>query len=118
MSTILSDTTLDVFHHSITDLGSFSNSLDMNSHLPSADEREEFLAEFMCEEEINPTEQDSFQSSFAYDLQKSIPTKLGTILDDYFSEGEDEDEHDNHMMHSSLLTTTPTQRVGAATTAA
>mmetsp|Transcript_12335 Transcript_12335/g.23585 ORF Transcript_12335/g.23585 Transcript_12335/m.23585 type:complete len:160 (+) Transcript_12335:103-582(+) len=104
VSTLLSDP-LDVFHHSITDLESFSNSLDINSHLPSADEREEFLAGLMDEEEINPNNNDncedddqegsfqsSFGSSFAYDLERSVPTRLGTIIDDYFSEEEEEED--------------------------
>lgn len=106
MSTLLSSgDPQDVFHHSITDLESFSNSLDMNSHLPSATEREAFLATFMDEEEINPhlPNEQSFQSSFEYDLDCSIPTRLGTIWDD-FTESEEEQQDG---MPVDSLTTSP-----------
>lgn len=98
-STLWSDPQQGVFHHSITDLESFSNSLDINSHLPCCEEREEFLAGLMDEEEINAnSEKDregSFHSSFAYDMERSVPSKLNTIFDD-FSEEEDEVEEEGN----------------------
>ena len=92
MSTLLSDPHNGLFHHSITDLDSFSTSLDFDRHLPSVEAREDFLSTLMDEEEINPQDE-SFHSSFAYDdimEQRSIPARLGTILDQ--SETEEEYE--------------------------
>lgn len=95
MSTLLSDPHNGLFHHSITDLDSFSTSLDFDRHLPSVEAREDFLSNLMNEEEINPEDEESlsFQSSFAYDdiiEPRNFPERLGTILDQ--SEAEDEDE--------------------------
>ena len=54
------------------------------------------MAGLMDEEEINPTEEEgSGQSSFAYDLERSVPTRLGTILDDFSEEDEEEDVPDS-----------------------
>ena len=90
LSTLLTDPQ-DMFHHSISDLDSFSKSLDFDRHLPSVEDREDFLNQFMGEEEINPEE--PYQSSFAYDLESSIPTRLGTIIDHTECDTEvDEDE--------------------------
>ena len=91
MSTLISDPQ-DIFHHSITDLDSFSTSLDFDRHLPSVEASEDFLSNLMDEEEINPD--DSFQSSFAYDMERSIPARLGTILDQANEEDEDEDDEE------------------------
>ena len=53
----------------------------------------------MDEEEINAnSEKDregSFHSSFAYDMERSVPSKLNTIFDD-FSEEEDEVEEEGN----------------------
>ena len=90
LSTLLTDPQ-DMFHHSISDLDSFSKSLDFDRHLPSVEDREDFLNQFMGEEEINPEE--PYQSSFAYDLESSIPARLGTIIDHTECDTEvDEDE--------------------------
>ena len=92
MSTLLSDPAHELFHHSITDLDSFSTSLDFDRHLPSVEAREDFLSNLMDEEEINPINEDSFQSSFAYDMfESSIPARLGTILDQAFEDDEEEE---------------------------
>lgn len=80
----------DLFNHSITDLDSFSTSLDFDRHLPSVEAREEFLSQLMDEEEIEGPESDDFQSSFACDMERSIPARLGTIDD--LSEEEEEEE--------------------------
>jgi hypothetical protein len=92
-STLMSDPN-DLFNLSISDLPSFSTSLDFEKHLPSKEERESFLDQFMGEEEI-PGDNDSFnQSSFAYDMERSIPTRLGTIQDSDITEEEEEDDDD------------------------
>ena len=88
LSTLLLEDPQDMFNQSITDLDSFSKSLDFDRHLPSKEDREDFLGQFLEEEEINPEE--SFTSSFAYDMECSIPTQLGTILDQT-EEDEDDD---------------------------
>lgn len=103
VSTLLSDPQ-DIFHHSITDLESFSTSLDFDRHLPSVEAREEFLTQFLEEEEepeIHHSD-DQFQSSFAYDMESSIPARLGTILDlDLTEEEEDDDDLVNAALSKS-----------------
>jgi hypothetical protein len=92
MSTLMSDPN-DLFNLSISDLDSFSTSLDFEKHLPSKEERESFLDQFMGEEEI-PGDDSFNQSSFAYDMERSIPTRLGTIQDSDITEEEEEDDDD------------------------
>ena len=104
MNTSLStlDQSQDLFHHSITDLESFSTSLDLDRHLPSVEEREDFLNSLIedeDEEEINPL-QESFQSSFAYDFDMSRgggnnSGRLVTIPDCDFSEEDDDADTEN-----------------------
>lgn len=94
MSTLMSDPQ-DLFNHSITDLDSFSTSLDFDRHLPSAEAREAYLSQLMGEEEIpGDFDDDDLGTSFACDLDRSIPTRLGTTIED--DEEEEEEDDDNH----------------------
>jgi hypothetical protein len=96
VSTLISDPH-DLFNLSISDLDSFSTSLDFEKHLPSKEEREAFLDQFMGEEEI-PGDDSWNQSSFAYDMERSIPTRLGTIQDLDFTEEEEEDDEEKDVV--------------------